>query len=214
MSAAAHSPYGHPQVDSDGVRIPHSIATKTALKAIAATDPIRTKGNEVLVHADGSRWMFDSASEAADTSEHLVLTPAAGSGRWLRCCGTVDLSLAFTYATADAAVLFTVPVGARLIVVRGYWEITTACAGGSSSAIGLSGPSPHNTKGDLLGGASGDVEATLTAGVKLGTIGADQAVGILLKAADTVKFDRVTSVFTSGAGNAHLVCQLVANPGA
>ena len=103
-----------------------------------------------------------------------------------------------------------------MIVRRCYWEITADWTGGSSSAIGISGPSPHNTKGDLLGGGSGDVAATLvaSAGVALGTIGADTAAGVMLKAADTVKFDRITSAFTAGTGFVHVVGDLVLNPGA
>ena len=56
--------------------------------------------------------------------------------------------------------------------------------------------------------------ATLVTGVKIGTIGAKTAAGVILIAGDTVRFDRITSVFTAGAGNAHLVCDVLANAGA
>jgi hypothetical protein len=206
------SPYGTPKYES-GVAMTASVATLAALKALAAGGPARVHGNMVDVDADGSRWMFHSSS-ALTSDGILVAAPDAGDGRWLRAPGVADLALPVAYTTADAAVLLTVPTGCRLLVRRGYWEVTTAFAGGSSSAIGLSGPSPANSKGDVHGGASGDVEATLTAGVKAGTVGADVAAGVLLIAADTVKFDRVTSVFTSGAGNAHLVVEILRNAGA
>jgi hypothetical protein len=209
------SPYGAPKYESGSAKAA-SVATLTALKALSNPEAM-VHGNEVLVDADGSRWSFHATSTLTG-NDILVATPSssayASAGRWLRCCGAVDLKLAIGYGTADAAVLLTMPTGARMIVRRCYWEVTTDFTGGSSSAIGLSGPSPHNTKGDLLGGSGGDVAATLVAGVALGTIGADTAAGVLLKAADTVKFDRVTSAFTAGAGYAHVVGDLVLNPGA
>lgn len=195
-------------------RTPASIATKAALKALEAKHVARVHGNEIYVDADGSRWVFHSSSTASDTSENLVVTPTYGTGRWLRVPGTIDLSLTIAFDTADLAVLFTVPAGARLILGRGYWDVDTSFTGGSSSAIGLAGPSPHNTAGDLLGGSGGDVAAALTAGVKLGTIGADTAAGVMLKAGDTVVFNRITSQFTAGAGRARFVAHLLKNPGA
>lgn len=195
-------------------RTPASIATKAALAALAADHVARVHGNELLVDEDGSRWSFHATSVAVDASENVVLTPTAGAGRWLRVPGAIDLSLAFTFATADGAVLFTVPVGARLMLGRGYWDVTTALTGGSSSAIGLAGPAPHDTAGDLLGGGSGDVAATLTAGVRLGTVGADTATGVLLKAGDTVTFERIASAFTAGAGRARFSAHLLTNVGA
>lgn len=121
---------------------------------------------------------------------------------------TVDLPFAIGFGTADAAVLGTMPTGSALLVIRGYWEISADWTGGSSSAIGLSSSQTGlTTKGDLLGGASGDVAAALTAALSKtpGTIGADVAAGIILKAGSTVRFDRITSAFTAGAGYAHLV---------
>ncbi len=123
---------------------------------------------------------------------------------------------------ADAAVLLTVPTGCLLYVARGYWEITADWTGGSSSAIGLSSSQTvgidHSTKGDLLGGSAGNVAAALTAtiGTSEGTIGTDMAAGpgVILRAASTVRFDRITSAFTAGTGNAHLVCTVLKNPGA
>lgn len=122
--------------------------------------------------------------------------------------GAFSLQLAVDYTLADAAVLYTVPTGIRLAVGRSFWEVTTAFTGGSSSAIGISSSnSGYNTKGDLLGGASGDVLAGLTTGFK-GTIGAKSASQgvIVLIAADTIRFDRITSVFTAGVGIVHVPC--------
>ena len=111
--------------------------------------------------------------------------------------------------------LATLPTGARLVVQGGYWEVTTGFTGGSSSAIGLSSSQTgHTTGGDLLGGSGGDVTALLgTAGIKEATIGADVAAGMVLVAASTIKFNRITSAFTAGAGYAH-VHGFLYNPGA
>lgn len=117
------------------------------------------------------------------------------------------------YTLADATVLYTVPIRARLIAA--YWEITADWTGGSSSAIGLSSSkAPHNTKGDIHGGASGDVAATLvaSAGVVRGTQGLSVTATpfvVVLEAADTIKFDRITSAFTAGTGYVHLEWRVV-----
>lgn len=206
------SPYGAPKY-ADGSAVTADVATVAALKALAAADSAHVQGNVVTVRADGSEWVYHATSTATG-DDVLVVDPTNASGRWLRMPGTVDLKLPIGHATADGATLLTMPAGARMIVRRCYWEVTSAFTGGSSSAIGLAGPSPHNTAGDLLGGSGGDVEATLTAGVKLGTIGADTAAGVLLKATETVTFERITSAFTAGAGYAHVVGDLVLNPGA
>lgn len=125
--------------------------------------------------------------------------------------GAFTLALPATFATADAAVLYTVPTGMRMRIARVFIEVTTAWTGGSSSAIGVSSSkTAHSTKGDLMGGASGDVLAGLTAGFR-GTIGADLATDglVVLEAADTIRFDRITSVFTAGAGIIHVNCWLL-----
>lgn len=206
--------YGSPRVDASGSRLPASVASLAELKAISADDPDRTHGNEIRCSADGSMWKFHSSS-ALTGDDILVVAPSAGSGRWLRCEGFADLSMAIAHSTADGATLLTVPTGCIMRVLGGYWEVTADFTGGSSSAIGLAGPSPHNTAGDLLGGGSGDVAAALTAGaMKRATVGADIAAGVMLNAADTVTFERITSAFTAGSGFAHLQVLIIKNAGA
>lgn len=122
------------------------------------------------------------------------------------------LKLAIGSGTADAAMLYTVPTGKRLLIERTLFEVTTAFTGGTASAIGLSSSqAPHETKGDLLGGSGGDVAATLVAGVTGGTIGASFGSNgvVLLEAGATILFDRITSAFTAGAGFVHVVGQVV-----
>lgn len=188
-------------------------ATRAAVKAL---DGDNRTSNIIVPVVDGSMWRWASASTATDTSENLVLiaddTPT--TGRWLRQPGLVDLSLPFTFATANGATLFTVPIGARLWVQGGYWEISTGFSGGTTPAIGLSS-SAYSTAGDLLGGSSGDVAAVVgTTGIRRGTIGTVIGAGVMLLPGDTILFNRIASAFTAGVGKAHPVAQLLANPGA
>lgn len=124
----------------------------------------------------------------------------------------VALKLAIAFGTADAAVLYTVPAGQRLLVERCFWEVVTGFTGGASSAIGLSSSQTGNTtKGDIHGGAAGDVAATLTAGAKPGTVGVDLASSgvVILEAGATIRFDRITSAFTAGAGFVHVLGEII-----
>jgi len=217
------SPYGTPKVDASGVAIYPTVATMTALKAIAATDPAYIHGSEVVVDADGSRWRFHSTS-ALTGDDLFVATPTAApaAGRWLRAQGAVRLVLPITYATADAAVLATLPTGAQMKITDIYWEITADFTGGSSSAIGVSSAKTgFSTKGDLLGGAAGDVAATITAALSpaAGTAGAKmdslaEVRAAMFKATDTIRFDRITSAFTAGTGNVVVLGLLEKNAGA
>lgn len=205
---------------SVALRIHAAVATVAALAAIPVDE--RVDGMVCLVTADGSRWVFNSSSSAADTSKNLIVAPDSGSGRWLRLPGMVALSLPFTFATADAAVLMTMPEGAEFLLRKAFWRIDADLTGGSSSAIGVSSSKTGFTsKGDLLGGASGDVAASLTAalspangtiGTKLDTV--TELHTALFKAADTFRFDRITSAFTAGSGKVILVGDLIVNPGA
>lgn len=125
------------------------------------------------------------------------------SGRTVGLYEPVDLKLAIGFGTADAAILFQLPSDVKLAIERLWWEVTTGFSGGSSSAIGISSSATgYTTKGDLLGGSGGDVAATLVAGHKGGTIGTDFGSNgvIVLPGGSTLRFDRITSVFTAGAG--------------
>lgn len=202
------SPYGHP------LGAATLALTLALLKALDVTEHVN---GEVFV-VSGNRYVWNATS-VLTADDIFVIAPTVGAtGRYLLAPGYVfDLSIAIAFGTADAAVLATLPTSMYALIGRSYWEVTADWTGGSSSAIGVSsGQAPNSTKGDLLGGASGDVLATLVASAvrTLGTVGAKVAGGILLKPTNTVRFDRVTSAFTAGTGNVHLVGQVVANPGA
>jgi hypothetical protein len=202
------SSFGHPMA---GVSMLFTVAQ---LKALSVGDHV--PGEEFTL-TDGRVFYYNSTSVLAG-DDIFVIAPTTGAGRYLLCPGFVaDIPIAISFANTDAQVLATLPAGMVFLGGRSYWEITADWTGGTSSAIGLSsGQAPHNTKGDLLGGGSGDVAATLVAsgGKLLGTIGADVAAGVLLKPAATIRFDRITSAFTAGTGFAHLVGTVLANPGA
>lgn len=183
-----------------------TFATRAALKALIAAH--RADGMLAMVASDGSLWRFlGSSAVAGDEAGELVLAPDAGSGRWYRADKAFVMRLPFAAALADAAVLLTVPEGFALrLTGHPYWEVTVAFTGGSSSAIGVSSSiTGYTTKGDLLGGATGDVAATLGAGIAAGTQGGelDDNVGfhaMLFEEGTTIRYDEITSAFTAGSG--------------
>jgi hypothetical protein len=116
------------------------------------------------------------------------------------------LHLPFDFSTADAATLFTVPTGYDLYISRAFWKIVVSMTGGTTPAIGVSSDDTnHNTKGDILGGASGDLTATLVSTgrpYKGGTLGAKYASNgvIVIPAGKIIRFDRIADAFTAGSG--------------
>lgn len=194
--------------------------TSLALLKSLAPDR-RIEGQEAIVTASNSRWRFSLAS-ALTGDDQLVLTPDAGSGRWLRMPGAVLLQLPIAFGTADAAVLLTLQAGQLMRLKELFWGITTNFTGGSSSAIGVSSTKTgFTTKGDLLGGAAGDVAAALTTALSpaSGVIGAGfdtlaKRRTALWKATEILRFDRITSAFTAGAGFVNVEADLLSNDGA
>lgn len=191
-----------------GASFSSGVATKAALSAIVAAS--RFEGMQVMVQADGSMWRFVAASTAdEDEGQELVIEPDAGSGRWVAADKFKILKLPVDYTMSDGDAILTVPADMVLRLASfPYWEVTTGFTGGSSSAIGVSTSiAGYTTGGDILGGASGDVAATLVAGIAAGTLGGelDDNVGfqaLALGAADELQFDAITSAFTAGAGYA------------
>lgn len=200
------------------------LAPVANIAALTATDITSVQnGTLCLVLADNtgamSVWRYHSTSTATESTKFFVAAPDSGAGAWLNTSREVAIKPAVAFTTTDAAVLFTVPTGARLHPRKAWWDITTSFAGGSSSAIGLStSVSGFSTKGDLLGGASGDLAATLvsTNTRMVGTVGATltSTSRLIMIAADTVKFDRITDVYTSGAGFGRVLFDVLANLGA
>lgn len=205
---------------SAGVAIAASVATMAALTALPAGHEARTHGNEVKVDADGSRWYWHATSTL--TSDGILVQAAddaPAAGRWLRAEGYVDLAVPFSRALADGATILTLPAGCRFKLDSAHWEVTTAFSGGSSSAIGVASTT-FSTAGDILGGAGGDVAATLgTTGIKAGTCGAKldtdaEVHACLFAAGEAFTYEEITSEFTAGVGKVHLVGFLLRNAGA
>lgn len=134
----------------------------------------------------------------------------AADGTVIRKGGeSMYLRLPITFATANDETLYTVPANMSIAILPYcMWEVTTAFTGGTSAAIGLSSDlAPHETAGDIHGGATGDVLATLTAGFKRGTQGVSFTAApncVVLTAGKLIKFNRIASAFTAGAGYVHL----------
>lgn len=186
-------------------------ADRTALAAIPAAN--RSNGKRVLVDTDGSMWRFSASSTATDTTQNLVVTPAVGTGRWIRDDESFTLSIPITFATVDAAAIFTVPAGFVLkLAAAPYWDVATGFTGGTNSSIGLSSSrTGYSTKGDLI---SATLAAALTAGVRPGVIGDKvdsfaEMQALFFEAAQTIRHDRIVDAFTAGIANVRvpvLVC--------
>lgn len=179
-------------------------ATVAAVQALTAED----FNGVIYVGQKPYRWR--AASLANDTTGQLAIRPTAiassDPGRFeLDDATTTILGAACTFATADLAVLYTVPVGFTLLLTpRAWWNNSIAWTGGTSSAIGLSSSNAsYNTAGDLQGGAGGDLTAAMGAGYKVGSaIGTKLASSgiVILTGGDTILFNRIASVYTAGAG--------------
>jgi hypothetical protein len=200
---------------SQAARLAPIQATRAALKTLDSAS--RSDGMFAYV-SDGSVWRYVDASVVSDTSGNFALTPDDNptTGRWLRVpAGGLDISASFTAATADAAALITLPTNALALVRQGYWKVAVVGSGGATPTMGLSSNNAaYNTAGDLLGGAAGDGASVFgTLGIRAGTIGAKTAAGILLVGGNTIRLNKITSAFTTVSAEAHLVVDLLANPG-
>jgi hypothetical protein len=181
-------------------------ATRAAVKAIAAAN--RFDGMLVTVLTDNSMWRFNAASTLADdTAQELALEPDAGTGCWIRADKAFVMQLPVAFGRADGDTIETILEGFALrLAALPYWEVTTSWAGGSSSAIGIaSNKTGYTAAGAVLGGAAGDVAATLDAGVAAGTIGTGfdslaELQAALFVEGDTFTYEEITSAFTAGAG--------------
>jgi hypothetical protein len=183
-----------------------STASRTTLAAIAAS--ARFDGMLVMVLTDNSLWRFNSASTLTDDeAQELAVEPDAGTGCWIRVDKAFVMKIPISFANTDGEAIETIPEGFALrLTGHPYWEVTAEWTGGSSSAIGIStNVSGYETGGDILGGATGDVLATLVAGIAAGTQGGELVDEVafhdlLLEEASEFQFDRITSAFTAGSG--------------
>lgn len=210
--------YGDTAAREVSKRIAAPVANLAALAAFDLDDA--NDGQVALDIATGKYWRFSAA--CALTADNLAVA-GSGTGRWLLLPGTYVLSVAIAFGTADAAVLWTLPTGLVCRFRGFYWTITTNFSGGTASAIGVSSTrTGFDTKGDLLGGAAGNVEAELTTTLSPtpGTIGAkhdaltNAEFNAIWKATHVIRFDRITSAFTAGVGAVNMITEVLANPGA
>jgi hypothetical protein len=170
---------------------------------ISATIPVTAK----------YRWIAASTSPDNNQSQ-LVIVPGTSpaSGKWVRWDPCFDLVIPATFANTDNQSMVVVPAEMTLqphpnIIL----EVTTVWAGGAASTIGLSfsTPSLNRARGNLAGGAAGNSGFTSTffAAMTLGSqFAGGLAQAVILPPASIIAYDRITSAFTSGAGNFHLPC--------
>lgn len=197
------------------------VATVALMQALSASQV--TNGQIFHVLADGSLWRYAAASvlttEAGGGPFLVATATTAAVGAFLRMAsGPIDLQLPVTSATLDTAVLYTVPTGFRLRITVPFWSVSTTFTTSSAGAAALkSSNAGLATAGDILGGASGDLVATLvstgayakgTVGVKIGKPAA------VLSAGDTIIFNLIAGTYTAGAGIAHVPVEILLAPAA
>jgi hypothetical protein len=217
---AADAPASGRWIFTEGPYRTYNVATVAALRAIGAL--ARAEGMKVMIVADGSLYRFAATSvltdDIASPGAGFVVAPTAGTGAWIRETTVCDLQIAVTSATADATVLYTVPVGFRFRVTVPFWSVSVTFTTGTAGAAGLSSANAGlSTKGDLLGGATGDLVATLvsTGAYAKGTVGAK--IGkppAILSAGDTIRFDLIAGTYTAGTGIAHVPVEMILAPAA
>jgi hypothetical protein len=136
------------------------------------------------------------------------------NGRYVRDDAAIALKLPINYSMADATALFKVPADVKLAIESLMWEVLVGFTGGTNSAIGVSSDlAVYNTKGDLLGGASGQLTAVLgTAGYKGGTIGAKFGSNgvVVLTPGSIIRLDLIASQYTAGSGFVHVLGRQIA----
>ncbi len=198
-----------------------SAAELAALKKNQRWDTTAEGGGPLTAVTPQGRYTWSPTSTLAGDGQLVIAPDDGATGRFLLDAGQeVKLSFPFTFETLDAAALLTMPAGAYLWPTKIWWNITADMTGGTASAIGVSSDvTGWDTKGDLLGGAGGDVAAALTAALSpaLGTIGAawDSVTErrFMLRPADVLRFDHIVSQFTAGAGSVEMTAHVVANAG-
>jgi hypothetical protein len=119
--------------------------------------------------------------------------------------GVLTLRFPVDYTTPDGTILKTIEPGHRVRIARSYWKVLVPFTGGTNSAIGASSSTnaAYSTKGDIQGGASGDLAAALTpAGFRGGTAGAKMSgnQAVVLGPGDTIRYDIIAGGFTDGKG--------------
>jgi hypothetical protein len=225
QGGAAVPPRGAQRPSMRDLLNPMSGLTVAEVKALPADE---YQDGMRMVTVDGKRWRFLASSALVSDGDQLVIVPTGvATGRWLaETHQAMSLILPFTFATADAALLWTCPTGAAFFIEDLAWEVTADFTGGTTPAIGVSSsnkatPTAWTTKGDLLGGAAGELTAALVASNKIfgGTIGTDMDTivkrrGAVWKGGDTLRFDRIADAFAAGTGNVHVYGRVMANVGA
>jgi hypothetical protein len=136
--------------------------------------------------------------------------PALGGFMSDNYLGPIHLKLAIDKTMANNATLATVPTGLKLQILSAYWEVAVSWSGGTNSAIGVnSDDTDYATAGDILGGAGGDVAATLVSTGRVykgGTIGAKFGTNgiVVVGSGKLIRYNKVVDTFTAGSGYVHI----------
>jgi hypothetical protein len=177
--------------------------TKALLRALPAD--FRFEGLQAHVLEDASNWVFDADGTEVDATHNLIMSPSAGSGRWMRTDSSCVLKIPFSFANTDDEVIFTVPAGfAFRLTAYPFLDIETAFTGGTDASFGISTNITGYTADGALVGVS--LLAAATAGVKPCTIGAElpdlaHLHALLFIEDSAIEYNRVVSAFTAGAAD-------------
>lgn len=159
-------------------------------------------------------FRFQLGSALADSTAQMVISPGTNpaGGKWLLVDQFINLQFALDFNFTNNQVIFTVPTGIRLLVLRPFLEVGTPWTGGVASAIGVSSNNAaYNTAGDLMGGAGGDLTANLgsgfqgTAGTKIATMYSTRPPVVLI-GGNTILWNRIVSAYTAGNGVLNVPC--------
>ena len=154
----------------------------------------------------------------SDATAQLVVDPGSGGvGKWVCVDPFFNLQFAnIDFNTPDAHVLFTVPAGLRISPIRFLFETGNAWTGGAGAVGVSSSNAAFNTKGDLMGGAAGDVAANMGAAGFHGTIGTKMAAAyttrppVVLVGGDTIRWDVIVAGYNTGNGILNVPCFFIA----
>lgn len=160
----------------------------------------------ILVNGIWQRWRFAKGSVAVDATEQTVFAPTSGaaSGKWVRNETVIPLRFPWVFNTANDALLFTVPTGFILHVMRVVTQITVDLDGSDTAELGI------NSDVSLNPGGLGSFTGLLGTGYR-GDEGAEinEPQRTTMIAGNILQHNVMSSGYTAGAGYWHVVCSLI-----
>lgn len=216
--------YGDNAAREVSKRIHAQVADLATLKQ---TPPNQRVGNQmVFVQADQTVWYFD-ADATLTGDDVLVVTPASGTGRWLRKPGTAMLAIPFFATTPTGTTLLTVPTGCILAPREFGYRVSAIFTGASNAALAFSSSNHpgHTGAANFVGSLVATQLNQLFSATANGT-GIDFQMAPIgttfttiaerrtwMKPGDTIRADIIGAQFATGAGQLLVACDILLNSG-